>query len=332
MKLKLFFYLSVFLLCCIPTNFISAETVQDTEEVKESSPYDMIMSNGDVVKKSIYTNSVTKEEYDSAIFENKGNGKGIFMKGTLDLQTIDNFGFLKSKDTPNEVIFGNDNRYIVQNTSEFPYRTISYLRLTDARGSFSCTGTVIGENTVLTNAHCLYDRKTKNYLKSGYVIPGIKDSHYNYGTYSIVDYWLPAGYVNNASDYTQYDFAVVKVATSGGSRIGDAVGYPGIQQVTNLNGTFIKLFGYPSDKITSTGVISQWGHTGYVKADSPNLAFYEIDTYPGQSGSAMLNSLNYVVGVHNGSYDLNENDVVDSNGGVKMTKPVFQFVVSYRHK
>lgn len=51
MKLKLFFYLSVFLLCCIPTNFISAETVQDTEEVKESGPYDMIMSNGDVVKK-----------------------------------------------------------------------------------------------------------------------------------------------------------------------------------------------------------------------------------------------------------------------------------------
>ena len=334
MKNKFFLCLFVFLLCCPPTNFISAETVQDSKEVilsqAESGPYDMIKSNGAVVKYSTYVNSLTKEDYDSAIIENKGNEKGSFMKGTLDLQTIDSFDFPKSKGAPNEVIFGNDTRYKVQNTSAFPYRTISYLGLKDASGTFSCTGTVISKNTVLTNAHCLYDRKTKNYLKSGYVIPGLKDSHYNYGAYNIVDYSLPAGYVNNASGYNQYDFAVVKVAPSGGSNIGDVVGYPGIQQVTNLTGSYIKVFGYPDDKIRSTGVISQWGNTGYVKADSPQLAFYEIDTYPGQSGSAMLNSSNYIVGVHNASYDINGNGVTDSNGGIKMTKPVFQFVISHR--
>lgn len=72
--------------------------------------------------------------------------------------------------------------------------------------------------------------------------------------------------------------------------------------------------------------------TSFASAETQNLqensflAFYEIDTYGGQSGSAMLNSSNQIIGVHNGGYDLNSNNVMDANGGPKMTKPMYDFV------
>ncbi|PEJ91097.1 hypothetical protein CON73_15790 [Bacillus toyonensis] len=74
---------------------------------------------------------------------------------------------------------------------------------------------------------------------------------------------------------------------------------------------------YPGDKAQSTGAVSQWGASGSILQENSSLAFYEIDTYGGQSGSAMLKSLNQIIDVHNGGYDLSGNSVIDSNGGPK---------------
>lgn len=58
---------------------------------------------------------------------------------------------------------------------------------------------------------------------------------------------------------------------------------------------------------------------GKVASESKNVAYYTIDTYNGQSGSALFNTSGQIIGVHNAWYG-------DVNGGPKMTKPFRDFI------
>lgn len=333
MKVKRFVCSLVFLLSLISfTSFASGETDVQPEQIstqKQSSPYDMIKSDGTVVKFNEYSKSLTQKDYDEISNGIIGNGKEITPGAPFNLKPLNKLGLPKEKDKPNEVVFGTDTRNKVSNTSIQPYRSISYISMSFSDGDYMCTGTVIGKDTVLTNAHCVYDTDNKQYLKSGYIIPAVNDSHYSYGYYNIEGYSVPSGYINSGGS-SQYDFAVMKVSTNGGLHIGDVVGSLGVKQVSNIKGTGIKIYGYPGDKAQSTGAVSQWGASGSILQENASLAFYEIDTYGGQSGSAMLNSSNQIIGVHNGGYDLNGNNVKDSNGGPKMVKPMYDFITYAR--
>lgn len=333
MKVKKLAYSLVFLLSFTSfTSFTSAETTVQPENISpqnQSSPYDMINSDGTVVKFSEYSKALTQKDYDEINTGIIGNGKEITSGAPFNLKPLNKLGLPKEKDKPNEVVFGTDNRSKVSNTSIQPHRSISYISISYPNGDYMCTGTVIGKDTVLTNAHCIYNKDTKQYIKSGYIIPALNDSHYSYGYYNIESYSIPSGYINSGGS-AQYDFAVMKVSTNGGSHIGDVVGSLGVKQVNSIKGTGIKIYGYPADKAVSTGAVSQWGTSGSILQENSSLAFYEIDTFGGQSGSAMLNSSNQIIGVHNGAYDLNANDVSDSNGGPKMIKPMYDFVTYAR--
>ncbi|PFA24755.1 glutamyl endopeptidase [Bacillus cereus] len=333
MKVKHLIYSFVFLLCFASfTSFVSADTQDSPENAStqtDNAPYDMIKSDGTVVKFSEYSKSLTQKDYDEISNGILGNGKEITPGAPFHLKPLNELGFSKVKDTPNEVVFGTDTRKKVSDTSKKPNRSISYISTTFSNGNFVCTGTVIGKDTVLTNAHCVYDKKTKKYLKSGYIIPALNDSHYRYGYYKIASYSVPSGYIKSGGS-PQYDFAVIKVSTNGGLHIGNVVGSLGVKQVNSIKGTGIKIYGYPGDKAQKTKKVSQWGASGSIKKENSFLAFYDVDTYGGQSGSAMLNSSNQIIGVHNGGYDLNSNKVIDVNGGPKMTKPMYNFVTYAR--
>ncbi|PGC46198.1 glutamyl endopeptidase [Bacillus toyonensis] len=333
MKVKKFACSLVFSLSFISfTSFASAETSVQSEKIltqNQNSPYDMIKSDGTIVKFNDYSKSLTQQDYDEVNTGIIGNGKEITPGAPFKLKPLNKFGLPKEKDKPNEVVFGTDTRNKVSDTSTQPYRSISYISTSFSDGDYMCTGTVIGKDTVLTNAHCVYDTDTKQYLKTGYIIPALNDSHYSYGYYNIESYSVPSGYINSGGS-SEYDFAVMKVSTNGGSHIGDVVGSLGIKQVSNIKDTGIKVYGYPGDKAQNTGSVSQWGASGSILQENSSLAFYEIDTYGGQSGSAMLNSSNQIIGVHNGGYDLSGNEVIDSNGGPKMVKPMYDFITYAR--
>ncbi|WP_235048685.1 serine protease [Geobacillus sp. WSUCF1] len=50
-------------------------------------------------------------------------------------------------------------------------------------GWYTCTGTVIGKDKVLTNAHCVMDVTNQSGAINGYVYPAVNNNTYSYGVY-----------------------------------------------------------------------------------------------------------------------------------------------------
>ena len=62
-------------------------------------------------------------------------------------------------DTKVRAIIGKDDRVPVL-TRKFPWSTIGRIEYRENGNSYTCTGSLIGRNLVLTNAHCLIDKNT----------------------------------------------------------------------------------------------------------------------------------------------------------------------------
>lgn len=298
----------------------------------ETSSYDMVSSDGEVIPYSQIEEVANKykshlpdkfvpgsgqkfkkeqfKEFDTA----KLKPEKVYNKNTL-------LPLLKDKSkviSPFKVI-GSDGRTKVSNTNVSPYKMISWFYGENSKYSYTCTGNVIGKDMIITNAHCVYDTDSKEYIKYGYTIPGVNNSHYSYGAYEMKKYLVPQGYINSKGS-SDYDFAIIKLKPTPGKNIGDVVGILPTKQVTNIKGTSIRITGYPGDLIDRDGSVSQYGMSGKVTSESTNVAFYSIDTAGGQSGSAMLNSSGQIVGLHNAAYSSGD------NGGPKMTKPMRDFI------
>ncbi|QHA38751.1 trypsin-like serine protease (plasmid) [Rossellomorea marisflavi] len=321
MKKYYFFLLLVLGLILMPVTSLAND-----KESKNVHPNDMVNSKGEVIKyedyKKYLENSSTLEQNTSF----NGSGKVLPERDLPDFKkdkpykSVSPFNFEKSY-APN-VVIGQDGRKVVTDTSVNPYRQITYIELDWGDSWGWCSGTLIGKDTVLTNGHCVVDPSKQKGITSGYVIPGLNENHYSYGAYQVVDYFVPSHWINNGS--STHDYAVLKLAPYMGQNAGDVAGYRPIKQVNNVVNQSIKLYGYPQDRIDSTGRVSQWGMSGSIGREDTALAFYQIDTYRGQSGSALLNSSNEIIGVHRGSYGFSDGKTY--NGGPKMTKPVYDFI------
>ncbi|WP_077301875.1 trypsin-like serine protease [Virgibacillus pantothenticus] len=91
-------------------------------------------------------------------------------------------------------IIGPDDRHKVQNTSIMPYRAQSYIQFENLTSGWSCSGGVISDDLVVTNAHCV-DRK----ILRATVLPGVKDSSFSYGFYRVTQIMYPKEYKEGAS-------------------------------------------------------------------------------------------------------------------------------------
>ncbi|WP_405099292.1 trypsin-like serine peptidase [Oceanobacillus sp. FSL H7-0719] len=218
------------------------------------------------------------------------------------------------------VVIGADQRTLVQNHLVAPHIQISYIESDFWDGTYSCTGTVIGLDTVLTNAHCVFDANMQRGAQSIRVYPAVENGFALRGQYIAENYFVTSHYINTG--HASEDFAVIKVGPeiNTGLEIGN-VGTRPISTVSNIQGSLIGIHGYPGDLIRNT--FSQWGAFGHVTEETNDLAYYSIDTNSGQSGSSMLR-LNSIVGVHNASYRFSDGTIV--NGGPKVTKRVVDFI------
>ena len=198
-------------------------------------------------------------------------------------------------------IIGVDDRVQVTDTAEYPWRAIAYLELYGELGSLgSCTGTFIGPDVVLTAAHCLYDYDSSSWTEHIAVVPGKNGAYEPYG-YELGLQWLvPTGWTTSGDPL--YDWGIVGMADSA---MGNTVGWFTIANLTTS--TLARpdftpaIVGYPGDKPDGT----MWfgAKTSFLSV-GPDELTYEIDTTPGQSGSAIFSAntsawfLGYIVGIH----------------------------------
>nr|WP_256439007.1 hypothetical protein [Virgibacillus sp. MSJ-26] len=63
---------------------------------------------------------------------------------------------------------------------------------------------------------------------------------------------------------------------------------------------------------------------GKLLGQSDTIAYYDMDTNKGQSGSAVLNNSNEIVALHSSGFMFDDHSL--ANGGPKMTSSVVKFI------
>lgn len=233
-----------------------------------------------------------------------------------------------------QIVFPGDNRVRIDPTKVNPYWWVGEIECTFPNGTTaSGTGTLIGERSVLTCAHLLYQSQF------GGDVTGIKFALARNGNkhpYKIVTsklFGIPELFRKSSppipnkygevGEYTKYmyDYAVIRLDES---LEPDGITYPAIQVASNSELGYRKcdIAGYPGDKSEGT----MWNGSGELSvADSQEFLFYQISTYNGQSGAAVRSlfpklvrpEIPRIVGIHvAGSEQLNSNFAVRINENV----------------
>ncbi|MGY3717940.1 trypsin-like serine peptidase [Sutcliffiella cohnii] len=322
-------FLLIFLL--VPISVFADGSLGDFNfDPKESShPLDRVNSKGEIIKYEEYSKKSFNLLNETENSKGTGELTPIYVEDLIkkdyssSLTPAIDKGDTENKISP-YVVIGPDGRAIVEDTTEFPFSTITFIQIEWANGRTGrCTGTLISRDRVLTNAHCVVNPQEQMGIRSATVFPGVSDSIGWFGAYNAIDYFVTSNWINTGS--VSEDYAVLVLGQSNNRHAGDLAGFAGIRQVNNIIGQEIGIFGYPGDLIERDGAINQYGMRGNITEEDNQVAYYTIDTARGQSGSALLNVNNQVIGVHSSGYtDRNGDPII--NGGPKMSNSMFQFV------
>ena len=126
------------------------------------------------------------------------------------------------------------------------------------------------------------------------------------------------GWANDGNH--EHDYGAIILPSDLGSRTG-WLGFAAYTDATLLAST-ANISGYPGDKPAGT----QWYHARRVTSVGARKVYYDVDTFGGQSGSAVyriVNGQRYAVAVH--AYG-----GATSNSGTRITTPVFNNLVAWR--
>lgn len=172
-------------------------------------------------------------------------------------------------------VFGTDDRITVQDTGEYPYVAIAYMKIHHACGCDSTgTGFMADKNKLITAAHCIVCTKHGKWANRITFYFGYRnDRRYTYKYsgkwYAFVGNTFPDGYT------TENDWAVVKLYKNVGNQVG-WFGFKYNMPDSTISGKLLRVAGYRNGKLKKD--------SGFATVGSGNLIYYEMDSEPGNSG------------------------------------------------
>jgi len=194
-------------------------------------------------------------------------------------------------------VCGTDNRTQVTAVTTAPWRWNCQLIITLANGSKARgTGWFAGPCLVMTAGHCVYSHDTGGWARSIEVIPGKNAASQPYGSVTSSNLRSVSGWTGGKSGNPEFDYGGILLPNS---TLGNRVGWFGVANLPDaeLNGLLVNTAGYPGDKPFGT----QWFMSDKLTRVTPRKLYYQIDTYGGQSGSAvwrLKSGQRQAVGVH----------------------------------
>lgn len=180
-----------------------------------------------------------------------------------------------------ESVLGSDRRFrMYPQESGYPYRAVGLLTFTQGSSSYTCTGWLIGADTVATAGHCVHSGGTAGVWSTNVVFyPGRNGASAPFGSCSYRRLYSVTGWTRNGDE--NFDYGAVKLNCT----VGNTVGWLGRWWTTSSqNNLPIAIVGYPGDKPSAT----QWGGAGRIAASENRKTRYFIDTAGGQSGAPVI--------------------------------------------
>lgn len=240
-----------------------------------------------------------------------------------DLPDIGQASFGPLPDTGVKTVIEEDDRVRISPASSYPWRVHASLLITARDGSrWIGTGWFVGPHTLITAGHCMHIKNSgiparDGWVRSIEVSPGRDADSFPYGTVTSTQFRSVTGWTQDGNP--DYDYGAIIL----GSDLGSTTGWLGAANYSDatLTSSTGNLAGYPGDKPAGT----LWYHARKISSVSPLKVYYDIDTFGGQSGSAVYvikDGGRYAVAVHAYGGSL--------NSGTRISASVLQNIVSWR--
>jgi glutamyl endopeptidase len=211
---------------------------------------------------------------------------------------------------------GQDARERVHNTTDPLYSLHAQITVKFQNKTYGGSGALVGPHHLLTCAHNIFKQKKKMWATDITVCPALNERNEPFGEVKVTKIYTFNQYTqNNDSDY---DLALLVLEKS----IGKYTGWAGLLSAPNniLSGLEVNIHGYPGDK----NFTEMWGMKHTIQQIHAEQFEYLIDTYGGQSGSAIwVNQFGqpFIIGVHIAGG-------IHSNFGVRLSKDKFEILIS----
>jgi V8-like Glu-specific endopeptidase len=185
------------------------------------------------------------------------------------------------------------------------------------------TGWFIGPHTLMTAGHVVYIKNSgvagrDGFVRSIKVMPGRNGTTLPYGSVTSSNLRTVQGWANSGSE--EYDYGAIILDTDLGNTTG-WFGF-GVYNDSTLTSSVGNISGYPGDKPSGT----QWYAARTIASVAARKVFYDIDTFGGQSGSAVYRIVNgnrYAFAVH--AYG-----GATTNSGTRIVTPVYNNMVAWK--
>jgi len=223
-----------------------------------------------------------------------------------------------------ETVHGPDDRVQITNTSVYPWRAHASLLITAADGSlWTGTGWFIGPHTLATAGHVVFIKNSgvpgrDGWVQSIQVMPGRNGTNLPFGSTTSTNFRSVTGWTANGDQ--NFDYGAIILTTDVGNTVG-WFGF-GVFPDADLLASVGNVTGYPGDKPAGT----QWYNSHKIAAVDARKVYYDIDTFGGQSGSAVYRIIDgnrYGIAVHAYGGDA-------TNSGTRIIQPVFDNLSSWK--
>lgn len=232
-------------------------------------------------------------------------------QGTGDTSQAERVPFAMRDKIEKRTVIGNDERTQINQTAQFPYSAVVFVRATFSNGeSYIGSGSMISADTVLTAGHVVYDADKKEWAQTVTAYPGLTGEIAPFGSSQVTRMASVDGWLNGGTNRHEHDIAMLKLDEP----LGTKTGWFGLsnQAAPQMQ---VKSVGYPTDKPRRT----MWQGSGTIHKLSDRNVFYSIDTYSGQSGSGVFNDANQLLAVHAYSQ-------TTQNYGTKINESVLEWI------